>query len=329
MNATREWPGELVSKILVLDDSDADFERLRQLCEACGLVGIRPQRLDLAGVMSLLKSNVDLGGILLFEAYGGELASALALAGTIRKLRPELPLFLRRADAAVEALAGQDAALFRCQFTLADPEAFVASLESSIFSRIYPTEMVRALAEISRQALQALFAGCDIGVEPPYLVQDKLIYGEISTLISVDAGWCRGYLLLQTAEQELLALASRCASLPAEQANFRGLNNVLAEATNLIWGGFKNRFAQETEPGLPSLQSQVPIVINHERRYVSFGADDAHLCLRLTLNERDNPLARPVPVLLRLVFNLAWKPEAYRGQNPVDALVESGELELF
>ena len=84
---------KLVSKVLVLDSSAACRDSLKSFCDENGLVGLKVQ--DGGHVMSVLKSNVDLGGIFLSEAYGGSAQGGIELAREIHAIRPELPIFLR------------------------------------------------------------------------------------------------------------------------------------------------------------------------------------------------------------------------------------------
>jgi hypothetical protein len=310
----------LVSKVLVLDEARQQGDCLKDLCEECGLVGIRPP----AGgkVLSLLRANVDLGGILLHEGYRSPEGDAMALARAIHTVRPELPIFLRRDTiASLAGLSERDAAVFRCAYTFADLEILRATLDASIFSRVYPNELVRGITEMTATSLATLFKDCDIDVETPYLVKDRIIYGEMFTMIAIESNWCRGYMMLQATEGELLAL------IDDGTAGFREINNVLGEATNLIWGSFKNRYAGHSDTLVS--RTQVPIIINHQRRYISFGSDDPQLCLRYALRSRSQPALAPVTLLQRFVFNLSWSPEDFGAAPSVDALVAAGELELF
>ena len=246
--------------------------------------------------MSILKSNVDLGGIMLYEKFGGSEGSALALAREIHVSRPELPIFFRReVIASVAGMSEKDAAMFRCAYTLADLQQLRATLDASIFSRIYPNDLVRGITEITRSALETLFRNCDVDVETPYLVKDRIIYGEVFTMIAIESHWCRGYMMLQAAEEAVLGLISGDAGEERDDITFRELNNVLGEATNLIWGGFKNRYVGGHKDGSIPLQTQVPIVINHQRRYISFGSEDPQLCLKYTLRDRTRPGTVAVP----------------------------------
>lgn len=323
----------VVSKVLVLDNAGTHYDILKGFWEESGLVGIRPQQGNVASVMSILKSNVDLGGIMLYEHYGekGEVdGGALLLARQIHAARPELPIFLRRdAFASLAGFADRDAAMFRCAYTLADLQAIRAMLDASIFSRVYPNELVRGINDMTRTALATLFRHCEVDVETPYLVKDRIIYGEVFTLIAIESHWCRGYMMLQTAEESMMHLLRRDAGGEGEDMNFRELNSVLGEATNMVWGAFKNRYVAAQSPAGSLLQTQVPIIINHQRRFISFGSEDPQLCLKYNLRERDRPKRAPVPVYQRFVFNLNWSPEAFQENPSVESLVDSGELELF
>jgi len=75
---------------------------------------------------------------------------------------------------------------------------------------------------------------------------------------------------------------------------------------------------------------QVPIVINHLHRYISFGSQNPQLCFKYTLSDRSDPNAKPLAIYQRFVFNLSWSPEEFaENQVSVEDLVESGELEMF
>ncbi|WP_028536669.1 chemotaxis protein CheX [Paludibacterium yongneupense] len=318
----------VVSKVLVLDDADVHFASLKAFCDECGLIGIRPQQKSMSRIMAILKSNVDLGGILLYEHFGARTGGGIELAREIHASRPELPLFLRRDGVAnVAGLNEKDAAMFRCAYTLADLQHLRVTLEASIFSRVYPTDLVRGITEMTRASLQTLFANCDIDVETPYLVKDRIIYGEVFTLIAIESHWCRGYMMFQAEEDALMGVVRRGAGEEGEAMTFRELNSVLGETTNLVWGSFKNRYVGHETASLS--QTQVPIIINHQRRFISFGSDDPQLCLKYTLRERDYPDAPPTPIYQRFVFNLNWSPDQLRENPSVESLFDSGELELF
>ncbi|MBV8645764.1 chemotaxis protein CheX [Paludibacterium sp.] len=321
----------LQSKILVLDGGGAYRDSLSAFCRDNGLIGIRPQQPAADSVMAILGSNVDLGGILLYEHHGGK-GAGLALGRRVHALRPELPIFLRRDG--VPSLAGlgeDDALMFCCAYTLADLGVLKASLASSIFSRFYPNDLVRNITDMSRQALGQLFPHCDVDVQAPWLaVKDRTVYGEMFSLIAIESNWCRGTMMLQAEVDALQDLLAGHPARPAGQPLAADeLDGLLGEATNLIWGSFKNRYAGGANAVAGAFHAQVPIIVNQRRRAVSFGSDDPQLCLRYQLRPRGQADAAPLWLVQRFVFNLCWAPDEFTENPTVESLVEAGELELF
>ena len=316
-----EDAARLVSKVLILEHDPAATERLKSFCDAHDLVGLRAQA---DTVLSVLKSNVDLGGIFLSEEHGVAEAPGLALAHAIHALRPELPIFWRQRTKS--ALAEPDRGAVRAAYTTDTIDDLAPVIAESIFCLVYPNALVRGITEISVAALQSLFRGREIRTETPFVVRDRLIHGEVFTLIPLESSWCRGYMMLQTEEDAMRATLGLESDEPS--LDFRELNNTLGEATNLIWGAFKNRYVNYADG--PAHLTQIPIVINHRHKYISFGSQDPQLCFRYTLVDPARPDAAPTQVWQRFIFNLSWSPDDFKENSAsVEDLFESGELEMF
>ena len=74
----------------------------------------------------------------------------------------------------------------------------------------------------------------------------------------------------------------------------------------------------------------MPIVINHEQKYISFGSLDPQLCIRYQLSDPRRPGLPPLVIVQRLIFNLLWSPERFTEiSRPGEAPSATGELELF
>jgi hypothetical protein len=97
----------------------------------------------------------------------------------------------------------------------------------------------------------------------------------------------------------------------------------------MVWGSFKNRYVGHNDSRYDLMQTQVPIIINHHRNYISFGSEDPQLCLKYTLRESSRPDAASVAIFQRFVFNLNWSPEDFKENPSVESFVNSGELEMF
>jgi hypothetical protein len=105
------------------------------------------------------------------------------------------------------------------------------------------------------------------------------------------------------------------------------VNDVLSEITNMIWGGFKNRYIGERSASAVS-GVQVPLIVNHKHQYISFGTSNPQLCFRFNLE--DEASASRATLYARFIFNLNWSPEDFKEVAPdAGRLVESGAIELF
>ena len=316
------------SKILVLESDTGVLHQIKLFCERNNLIGLTGES---ANVMTVLRSNVDLGGIIISENYGGIAQGGLQLAREIHCLRSELPIFLRRdASATVSDLSLENRKVVSAAFTINEIDQLTPLLDEFIFRMDYPNILLRGIIEITLASLESQFKGLTIDVASPYIVRDRLIYGEVFSLIAIESNWCRGFMMLQTDESALLDLveADKTHINPEDGGNFRNLNELLGEITNLVWGAFKNRYTgHET---LVSHTSQVPIIINHLHRYISFGSQNPLICFRYTLTDPSNLDLRPLVIYQKFVFNLNWSPEQFK-ENPVsiEDLINSGELDLF
>jgi hypothetical protein len=230
----------------------------------------------------------------------------------------------------LDDLPDRDRLLYSAAYTIDTISKLQAVIEEFIFSRSYPNALVRGITEIAIPALESQFKSMQVEVEAPYLVRDRLIFGEIFTLIPLESSWCRGYMMLQTEEEALMhhVKAGRTFINPEESYDFRILNGLLGELTNLIWGAIKNRYLSSVREGI--YLSQVPIIINNLHRYISFGSDNPQLCFKYTVSDPNDPTFRPLVLQQKFVFNLNWSPEEFsENLTSVDELVSSGELEFF
>ncbi len=317
----------LVSKVLVLDGDERQHERIKTFCEAHDLVALKASD-DTA--MSVLRSNVDLGAILLWENYGNSPGRGIALGREIHRIRPELPIFLRRENTPnLDDLPECDQRPFRVAYTSQHMELLREAIGASLFSRVYPTALVRGITEVTRGAIEGQFQHVVVEHEAPCLVKDRIIYGELFSLIPLESSWCRGYMMLQTEEQRLLEFLCHDAfGPPGESTDFREINNLLGETTNMVWGAFKNRFILDAPDG--ARLTQVPIIVNHRHRYISFGSDDPLLCVKYRLFDRRDAARGSIVIYQWFAFSLAWTPDNFKENVPsLESLRQSGELELF
>lgn len=316
-----------VSKLLIIDDDPQALEQLRAFC---AMHRLRPLRASAGDVLGVLGSMVDLGALVIAEHQGADGSTGLRLARTVHALRPELPVFLRRPSLAAGPLPAAMQRHVAACFDLDSLDRLAQQLDTWLFSMVYPNSLVRSIRQMTLAALQSQFRALQVEIDTPYVVRDRLIHGELFTLMPVESDWCRGYVMLQAQEEPLQALirGGRTYLEPQDALDFRSVNVVLGEVTNLVWGAFKARYGARKPAG--GIASQVPIVVNHLHRYISFGSSDPQLCLRCTLTDPAQPDRPALEIHQRFVFSLSWSPEEFReGDASVEKLAEAGELELF
>lgn len=320
-NAVKE---NLVSKVLVLDDSYEHSQAIKQFCDENNLVALKVHK---DRILPVLQSNIDLGAILYSESYGDSSGENAEIASQIHAIRPELPIIIRREHSAkLDDLPEKHRSSFCGAYVSSDLPSLRKVIDEYIFSLEYPNALVRGITEITESVLSSQLTALKISLNTPYIVRDRVIFGEIFSLIPLESSWCRGYMMLQTEEEPILELIDRYS--PSDPgANFRTVNSLLGEITNLIWGAFKNRFIGDAT-AISGNQVQVPLVVNHKHKYISFGTENPQLCFFYTLVDEDT--GREVKLYQRFIFNLNWSPDAFKEiTTDVESLVDSGELELF
>jgi CheY-specific phosphatase CheX len=280
-------------------------------------------------IVPVLKSNVDLGGVLLPERIGDDPVAGFAIARLVRSLRPELPIFLRR-DVLNGEMATAERQLFAAMYSLDSMDELAEAVSTHIFSMVYPNVLVCGIMDMVRMGMENQFPSLVVHMDQPYLVHDRFMYGELSTLIPIDGSWYRGYMSLHGEEEALAQVirAGKCLLPPGDADDFRSVNTILSELTNLVWGAFKNRF--QARAGIAFNALQVPIVINHERRYISFGSANPQLCIRCVLTDPEDDTLPPVVLLHRFIFHLSWSPDDFdENEAHVESLMAAGEIEFF
>ena len=311
-----------VSKVLILDESPEHLQSLKRFCDKNGLVGLKVRRDAIFGV---LRTNIDLGAVLLAENFGDSAQQTAHLAMEIHTTRPELPLIMCREErATLEDLSEEMQRAVCAVYVAGDMDALHRIIQERIFCLTYPNALLRGIAEITRSVLASQFPGTTVLVDSPHIVHDRIIFGELFSLMRLDSGWCRGYMMLQTEEAPLLALAGQAVE-KATALSFRTLNDLVAETTNMIWGAFKSRFIGDAGA---ACGSQVPLLVNHKHNYISFGTQNPQLCFRVNLTNTATWSATTIYV--RFIFSLNWSPEEFKEiPHKLTGLIESGELELF
>ena len=310
-------------KVIVHDCNPEHTQCIREFCERNNLIPVKSQTDTL---MEVLKSNVDLGAVFISEDIEGQANAGLELCKRIHKIRPELPIILKQGrDSLSEELKNCD--VFSVSYKIEDIDSIRAVLDETIFNKFYPNALLRGMNEIAIETLGHSFESVDIRSSSPYLVKDRIIYGELFSLIPMESSWCRGYMMLQTDQKNIVDLV-KSGIVSRSEYDFRLVNDILSEVTNMMWGGIKSRFIPVDEQGF-RYATHVPIIVNHQNKYITFGTDIPQLCFKYHLTQKGNA-QKEVVLYQKFVFNLSWEPDKFTENQPsIDDFLDSGELELF
>nr|WP_269783410.1 chemotaxis protein CheX [Marinibactrum halimedae] len=151
-------------------------------------------------------------------------------------------------------------------------------------------------------------------------------------MIPLESSWCKGYMMIQTTDEDISnVIRSGNTSLPSKINNESlDVNQLLNEITNVIWGRIKSQFfTEEHNADVGGSSIQVPILVNHAKKFISFGATEPQLCFTYTVEDTQNRY-KPFTLNQKIIFNLSWMPENMNiSEQILSDSVESGELELF
>lgn len=319
---------EVLSKVIVVEKNAERLTLLKSFFETNKLLGYRVNRKN---ILSILKSNIDLGGVFLPEV-DNQATSFIDLALSIHKIRPDLPIFMSvESDRSLKNLSAEAQEAIVGTYLHSDLSQLKELVDTYLFSRHYPSEFISSVRELSAEILQNSFKEMSVNVEHPYIVKDKVVYGELFSLFPLETNWCRGYMMLQMEEGNIMeAVTAQKTLINTAEPNFRHVNAILGELSNMIWGGLKNRYGSKShEESLGQVRTEIPIIVNHLRKYISFGSDDPQLCLKYKLLDKAGIL-KPITIYQKFIFSLDWSPEKYAEANKnMNDLVSGGELELF
>lgn len=323
----------LVSKVLIFEENPNAQSVLKEFCGANGLIGVKQTS---HSSMKMLYTNSDLGAVLLSEKSHDSaegLHNGFELAMRIKRVRKELPIFMRRDSRTdLDDVPPEQRAAITGVYTLDNMAHLTELVDQYLADSEYPISLIRRIEEVTTSALASLFQDIEVTTDLPFLVKDKLTYGDILSLLPVESPWFIGYMMVQSEELPMIALIEDGrTSIPPSDVDFRDVMGMLSEISNQAWGGLRTRLISLYPPGSDNNPKIfVPITVNQYKEYISFGTDRSQLCFKYTLRDLRGKL-EPTTLYQKFIFNIRWSPEEYQqaDENTVEELVESGALELF
>lgn len=317
-------------KVLIHEPDESAMQTLKSFFQTNDLIGLKASGHN---ILEILETNIDLGAIFLPDKTDTSNLTGIELATQIHIIRPELPIFLRYSSENAIVMETQtiaNSAIIAGSYTLLQLDKLKQFVDTYLFNTQIPNGLIRGIQEITIGTLNSELKDTEVSCDAPYLIRDKIIYGQVFSLMALESNWCRGYMMLQTEGStiaKMVKMNKTNIDPDLQPLDFRVVNSVLGEISNRIWGGMKSRFFADSNSDDYGYKVQVPIIINHENRYISFGSEEPQLCLHYRIKHHDN---EAITLYQKFVFHLDWTPENFQeNEKLVDDFVELGELELF
>ncbi len=317
------------SKVLIHDVNQWHLDALRGFCESHDLVGLVAEDTDC--IRDVLDLNIDLGAIFLCDEPDKHGRTGQQVATDIHNERAELPVFLRRAEgeAAPEDTGAGRSFAWAGSYAAGETERLEELIRRYIFSRYYPTKVIKDIIEQTTGVIRSTLARVDVQCASPFLISDKIVDGEVMSLMRIESEWCRGYMMLESEEACIASLINgdrlNAPGNLGELSDYQRIHSTMSELTNSVWGKLKVCFLTYATKNL-TYRSEVPCVINYKRNFLTFGSDEPTLCFRYEISDWDKQLD-PVYIHQKFAFHLKWAPEK-RQQDPekLQGLINSGKV---
>lgn len=250
----------------------------------------------------------------------------------VNAMLPEIPLLIQSVDEDADHQLGQlPNPLAKIHYyQTGDTRALRSLIKMLLFSRQYPPQFIDRVIEITQQAFTTNLRDVNIATSRVFVASDKRIFGGRLEMMPFCTPWCEGMMMIQSNSADLDRLVrAGCTVFQVSQGEVsRYTEDILREIMNQVWGGFKSSFVPAGFSRATEIE--VPITINHDEKYVSFGATDPLLCFRVNVEDSkgEKPRFAPLAIYLKFSFHLSWRGEGFQVQEPTHDRGLS-EIELF
>jgi len=317
---------QVESKVLVYEVDPSQMDSLRVFFNGHDIIGLRAESSE--GLLRILRENIDLGAIFLCEEPDYKGVTGLDLASQLHSIRAELPIFIRRDKKNDEApMSPEMKRICTADYKTGDFVSLGELVNRHIFSRYYPNQVTQVIEESTIESLQEIIGGSRITCSSPYLIRDRVLYGQVASLMRLDSYWCRGYMILQAEEPDIYKLiAGSKTPLCAKDAGVDGINAILSELTNATWGKLKGRILDSGSKEVVEYKADIPVVISHSRSYLGLGCNEPLLAFKYEVDIPGDQF-EVMTFYQAFAFHLLWKPERIEEKEAtLKEFVDSGEL---
>ncbi|MCW8929582.1 MAG: chemotaxis protein CheX [Gammaproteobacteria bacterium] len=325
VNRANDGNKKIASKLLIIESESNKQEKLRDFCLSNNLKGVLVPEQD--KIKEALENNLNIGAIVIpdIEAYTRD-----SLHDILRDYH-SIPLFIGSDPTKSQEWNFLETAIVE-YYDTNDLNSLNELLSLHVFNSLYPDGMIEVLKDIGLGAINSLFKNVNTIMREPYLSSDKRIFGERIEMMPIRSNWCDGIMMLQSEGSgvEKLIMSNHTSYKADKELLSSYTEDLLRELTNHIWGGFKEKFMPDGFSGRTN-SIEVPMTINHQEKYISFGIRKPLLCLKFIVSDVDanNPDFKPISLYLKFSFHLYWNTDEYVKNEKSEDDIEAGGLDLF
>ena len=321
---------DVQTKVVILE---TDIESKIQIKRFMGKLNIVPVTVEsVTELRNLLESTMSLGAVFLNDHPDRLGEKPDAIARDLRRIRHEIPLFLRRNEG--DTLRDTDLAhsLFNGEYHSSNMDMLENLITRHIFSKNYPPVLVKLIGESSLDVLTNSFRGLDIQVSQPYTIRNDTVQGSVVSMIPLETNWCRGVMYLEARESDMVHLIAARKSLLVDHSKltFQSVHDLFGELTNAIWGKFKASFLHDMGGQEARYRAQIPIVVNYGRSYLSLGKGVPQLCFDYHLRDVEGNLdGATYSLWQKIIFYLDWTPKEFSSAETTPKQLDGEGTVLF
>lgn len=317
--------------ILVYDTDDDALNLIKAIAAEGNIVVPKKSAID---ILTLIQNTdldaTDICAIFLTEDQDENGLCGFDIAKEIHRARSNVPIFMRlRNGGSINDLNISQRQLIAGCYCTSEPEQLKNYTDKFLYGFYFPTKLVDIFTSAGTSVLNSTFKGCEVREAKPFLVYDHFINTEYTSILPVQFSFGNGVLTLLIKEDDAVALIDNGhTSLNKDQVNNDHLNQLISEVMNLYWG--KVRRSAEVTYGSEQERSPVniPIVVNHKKKYINFGNNTPQLCFRYVLL-RDASTLDPIIVEFKMMFNSVLRPKDFPEKVTSENIIEDGSFFEF
>jgi len=319
-------------RIMVYDNDNETHDLIRTIAPKGNL--ITPKR-EVVDILSLLGNTdlqeTDICAIFLTEVEDSDGLTGFDIAKLIQKSRDNIPIFMRLRDGrSITDLNNEQRSLVTGCYTNSDPEMLKKKANTFVCGFYFPNALVNIFSDTGLEILESVFKGCEVTGSQPFMLFDHSITKSLTSLLPIQFSFGNGILAVLTKESDILSLIeNKHTSLYENQTGNTHINQVVSELTNLYWGKVRQICDQIFKSSGDRSTVNIPMVINHNQKYINFGNHTPELCFRYMIIP-DTAIPDPIIIEFKLIFNSLIQLNDFSYHTPSESgFDEEGFFESF